>query len=243
MYTVGEVLDRRARKKAQTRAEIRAVAQRLFAARGFEAVTISDIAREADVAVQTVFNHFATKEELFFDGRTPWVTGAAEAVRTRADGVPPLRALGEYLVDRIAGLAGSDASDERRSYTATLEASPALRAYELELVVEAERRLTEALAEAWSAPAATDDGAVVPTDPGTVAPLVAATWLAASRVLLSRQRPLLEKGAEARRSAEHIETMAQRIFRELERGLGTLNAALSRPAETVTGWPDERRAG
>ena len=32
-------------------------------------MTIADIARESDVAVQTVFNHFATKEELFFDGR------------------------------------------------------------------------------------------------------------------------------------------------------------------------------
>ena len=64
-------VDRRARKKAQTRELIRTVAHRLFAERGFDAVTIADIAREADVAVQTVFNHFATKEELFFDGPGP----------------------------------------------------------------------------------------------------------------------------------------------------------------------------
>ena len=55
----------------------------MFAERGFEAVTIADVARGADVAVQTVFNHFATKEELFFDGRADWVDGAA-ARRPRA---------------------------------------------------------------------------------------------------------------------------------------------------------------
>ena len=43
-------------------------------------VTLTDVAREADVAVQTVFNHFATKEDLFFDGRAPWVDGLAAAV-------------------------------------------------------------------------------------------------------------------------------------------------------------------
>src|SRR5690349_16310949 len=64
--TVGELNDRRARKKAQTRELIRTVAQRMFDERGYEAVTIAGIAHESDVAVQTVFNHFATKEELFF---------------------------------------------------------------------------------------------------------------------------------------------------------------------------------
>jgi hypothetical protein len=72
---VGEVSDRRARKKAQTREHVRRTAQQLFAERGFDAVTIADIAAAADVAVQTVFNHFATKEELFFYDRTPWRDG------------------------------------------------------------------------------------------------------------------------------------------------------------------------
>ena len=73
----------------------------MFVERGFDAVTIADIAKGAEVAVQTVFNHFATKEELFFDGRTPWVDGPARAVRTREAGVSPLVALRAYLVDEI----------------------------------------------------------------------------------------------------------------------------------------------
>ena len=83
---MGDLKDRRARKKAQTREQIRRVAHRMFAERGFETVTIADIAAGADVAVQTVFNHFATKEELFFADRADWVDGAAEAVRS-----PPAR--------------------------------------------------------------------------------------------------------------------------------------------------------
>src|SRR3954466_13771955 len=98
MCTVGEISDRRARKKLKTRTEIRTAAQRLFDERGFDAVTIADVAAEADVAVQTVFNHFATKEELFFDGRVRWVEGAAAAVRGRAPADPPLAALHRYIV-------------------------------------------------------------------------------------------------------------------------------------------------
>src|SRR4051794_13098102 len=143
-------MDRRARKKARTREEIRTAARQLFAAHGFEAVTIADIAAEADVAVQTVFNHFATKEDLFFDGRTPWVEGAAEAVRCRPASVPPLRSLRDYLVRTVAALTDAQADDERRSYVATLEASATLRARELEIVREAERRLTEALVDVWT---------------------------------------------------------------------------------------------
>src|ERR1700712_1873599 len=98
--------DRRASKKAQTREAVRAVAHGLFAERGFDAVTIADVARVADVAVQTVFNHFATKEDLFFDGRIPWVEGPARAVRSRPAGVAPLTALRGYIVDLVGSRIG-----------------------------------------------------------------------------------------------------------------------------------------
>ena len=56
----------RQRKKQQTRQLIADTAWRLFADRGFERVTVAEIAREAQVAVATVFNYFPTKEDLFF---------------------------------------------------------------------------------------------------------------------------------------------------------------------------------
>ena len=56
----------RERKKQRTRELIAETARRLFAARGFERVTIAEVAREADVSEQTVFNYFPTKEDLVY---------------------------------------------------------------------------------------------------------------------------------------------------------------------------------
>jgi AcrR family transcriptional regulator len=237
---VGELQDRRARKKARTRAEIRTVSQQLFAQRGFDAVTIADIAGEADVAVQTVFNHFATKEELFFDGRTPWVEGAAAAVRSRPAGVPPLRALREYLVEAVSTLAGSYACPERQGFIATIEGSPALQARERELIHESERLLREALTEAWSA----NPGSDAPADPAIAAALISATWLAIARVLLVSQRPALKSPGEAARSAAAIGSLTERLLSQLEQGVGLLHALPGGQGTLVTGWPgDVRRAG
>jgi AcrR family transcriptional regulator len=57
----------RARKKQQSRQRIAAAAARLFKRRGYESVRMVDIARAADVAEQTVYNYFPTKEHLIFD--------------------------------------------------------------------------------------------------------------------------------------------------------------------------------
>jgi AcrR family transcriptional regulator len=185
---VSDVLDRRARKKARTRALIRETAQALFAGRGFEAVTIADIAAAADVAVQTVFNHFPTKEDLFFDGHTPWVEGTAESVRSRPPGTAPLEALHVYLVERVAAHAGRLATPEGRAFYMTLEASPALQARERELQHEATALLGDALLETWTA----DGGAPpTPTDVRTAASVTAAVWLAAVRTLIVQQRRLI----------------------------------------------------
>ena len=98
--------DRRARKKAATRALVLSTAQGLFAERGFDAVTIADIASTADVAVQTVFNHFSTKEELFFADRAEWVAAPAEAVSGRAADESPEQALRRSLIEIVGDPCG-----------------------------------------------------------------------------------------------------------------------------------------
>ena len=57
----------RERKKARTRALLAETARGLFAARGFDAVTVAEVAEAAEVSVTTVFNYFPTKEDLFYD--------------------------------------------------------------------------------------------------------------------------------------------------------------------------------
>lgn len=228
---MGEHNDRRARKKAQTRDAIRAAAHRLFAEHGFDAVTIADVAAEADVAVQTVFNHFATKEDLFFDGRPPWVTGPADAVHDRAPSVAPLSALRTYLIDLVEARIGSLGEQERRCYVDTIEASDALRAKERELVAECERRLCAALLEAWDggAPRSLDD-------PTTMARLVAALWMATARVLIIEHRPQAKAGADPASTARGLRCLGERIFRQLEVSLGLMDdAPAPQPAET--GFP------
>jgi AcrR family transcriptional regulator len=58
----------RERKKEQTRQRIAAVALRLFAERGFGAVTVNEIAEAAEVAKATLFSYFPTKESLVLHG-------------------------------------------------------------------------------------------------------------------------------------------------------------------------------
>src|SRR3954468_24543994 len=152
---------RRELRKAQTRAEVRATAQRLFTERGFDEVTIADVAAAADVAVQTVFNHFETKEALFFDGRTPWVEGTAVAVSQRAPGTDPVGALRRYVEQELTYVLHQETRPENRGYIEVLEGSPGLQSRERMLVELAGLRAADELADVittggWDAAPAAD---------------------------------------------------------------------------------------
>ncbi|MFE9854977.1 TetR/AcrR family transcriptional regulator [Streptomyces sp. NPDC005780] len=84
---------RRERKKAATRQKIADTALRLFLERGYDAVGIRDVAAEADVAVTTLFSHFASKEALVFEQDTAFEQRLTEAVIGRAPHEPLLPAL------------------------------------------------------------------------------------------------------------------------------------------------------
>ena len=196
---------RRERRKAQTRAEIRAAAQRLFAERGFDVVTIADIATAADVAVQTVFNHFDSKEALFFDGRTPWVEGIAAAVTARPHGTGPLAALRDYVESDLHQLLEQEAQPEHRSYLEALAQSTSLQERERTLVEEAGGRVAAALASALAATEQPDSASV-----DLLSRLAADLFLVAGRVLVlaNRRRVLGTEHGAAARGPEHASTAA-----------------------------------
>src|SRR3954451_17034148 len=78
----------RERKKRQTRDAIAAAAITLFRARGFEAVTVAEVAAAADVSEKTVFNYFPTKEDLVFWNSDDKLAERADAIRDRVPGLP-----------------------------------------------------------------------------------------------------------------------------------------------------------
>ncbi|MCQ8191465.1 TetR/AcrR family transcriptional regulator [Streptomyces rugosispiralis] len=87
----------RERKKRQTKQHISDVATGLFMARGFEAVTIAEIAEAAEVSVNTVYNYFPTKEDLFVDREDEVIDRPSRLVRDRAVGQSAARAIIEQL--------------------------------------------------------------------------------------------------------------------------------------------------
>jgi AcrR family transcriptional regulator len=190
--SVSEQSGRREAQKARTRATIRSVAHRAFAASGFDAVTIADIAAAAGVSVQTVFNHFASKEELFFADRTPWVEGPAAAVRDRAPGVPPKTALRRHLVAAVEEYARASFDPHVQRMIEVLDATPALVTFERNLHEETVAKLAAELAHAWGANDDDADG----TCRTVLAEVTASVWMAAVRSVVvdlrSRHRSMDE---------------------------------------------------
>jgi AcrR family transcriptional regulator len=130
----------------QTRARILEVANRLFFERGYEAVTVAEIAREAGVSSVTVFNHFPRKEDLFMDRAADAVDLLRSSVRDRAPGVDALTSLRDMsfrLLDTQHPLSG--VADRSVPFFRTVAESPALVARARAIVSELQRTLTEEL--------------------------------------------------------------------------------------------------
>jgi AcrR family transcriptional regulator len=91
----------RDRKKLRTRTLIAETAMRLFALRGFDEVTVADVAEAAEVGVTTVFNYFPTKEDLFYDRQDEIVEHLSRVVRSRRPGLSFVEACREELLELI----------------------------------------------------------------------------------------------------------------------------------------------
>src|ERR1700761_3604500 len=84
--------DRRSRKRLATRQAISDAATRLFIERGFDHVTVDEIAEAADVGRMTVFNHFVRKEDMFFDRDEEGAEILRAVLRERDPQVAPIEA-------------------------------------------------------------------------------------------------------------------------------------------------------
>ncbi|WP_063009229.1 TetR/AcrR family transcriptional regulator [Nocardia kruczakiae] len=117
---------RRERKKAATRQKIADTALRLFLERGYDAVGIRDVAAEADVAVTTLFSHFASKEALVFERDDDFEQRLTRAVTDRAAGEPLMPVLRREILTLVRHCTAEGADPIWRM----IDDSPALRQYE-----------------------------------------------------------------------------------------------------------------
>ncbi|MDH6697881.1 MULTISPECIES: TetR/AcrR family transcriptional regulator [Streptomyces] len=133
---------RRERKKAATREKIADTALRLFLERGYDEVGIREVAAEADVAVTTVFSHFAAKEALVFERDADFERRLGLAVTGRAPGEPLLPALRLAVHDLVSHCTADGAAPIWRM----IEGSPALREYEESMRLRHAESLAAAIA-------------------------------------------------------------------------------------------------
>jgi AcrR family transcriptional regulator len=201
-------------KKEQARRQIAETAWRLFADRGFERVTVAEVADQARVAKATVFNYFPTKEDLLFSRLEAYGQRLVEAVAARPAGETALAAFRRNLLDTGGLLGQAEAGDahamERlRTFHRVIAASQALQAREHQALA--------ATAGALAALLAAETGAAA----GDPAPQVAANALVGvQRALVGETRRLAIADGDPVAIAAAVRSFGERAFAVLERGLG-----------------------
>lgn len=199
----------RERKKQQAREDIAAAAGRLFAERGFDAVTVEEVAEAAGVSKKTVFNYFPAKEDLVFlrfDERESGLIGAVLNRPAGASVLESFRAISHAYCDELAA---TPPGAQRRSVFTLIEQSPVLarRWHQLR------NHYLEVLAGALAAEAGTDADDPLPT-------AVAAALLGAERSIKRAAGLRLRSGVPPADVGAWLHPQVDRIYDRLAAGLG-----------------------
>jgi AcrR family transcriptional regulator len=198
----------------RTRARILEVSNRLFLERGYEAVTVAEIAREAGVSSVTVFNHFPRKEDLFLDRAADAADLLRSTVRDREPGVDVLTSLRDAsfrLLDARHPLSG--VADRSLPFFRTVAGSPALVARARAIASELQTTLTDELDRD---PAFEGDGT-----------LLAAFFIAGYSAMLVETAGRRIDGAPTNTVMKDHRVRLDRLFSALRDGIG--------PASQTTG--------
>lgn len=142
-----EPMGRRERKKAATRKAISDVATMMFLERGFDNVSIREVADAADVSPTTVFAHFPQKEALVFDEDDEQRDRLVSAVRDRPSGSTINRAIHDFYSTEIRANVDEHGDDVSRIFMRFLNETPALREYAARMWLRHEDALSDAIAD------------------------------------------------------------------------------------------------
>jgi AcrR family transcriptional regulator len=206
----------RARKKRAAREAIAAAARRLFAERGFDTVTVAEIAAAADVSEKTVFNHFPTKEDLAFAGREEGLIQLVANITERppdASVLDVFRALTITVIDDF--VAGED-----EDLIAVAK------------IIRGSRTLQERLTIGWESGAAAITAAIAETSgaangdlvPGIVARTL---WWTHRSIFLGALHGLLAE-EDRDQLVLRLRVAADRAYDQLAGGLGDYGKGLAR---------------
>jgi AcrR family transcriptional regulator len=203
---------RRARKKEQTRQLIVDTASRLFAERGFDHVTLAEIAETADVSAGTLFNYFPHKEDLVLGGMETFQQQLLGAIRERAPGDTILAAFRRFVLQprQPRGMLGScDPAARERLTTMSriMVQSPTLLAHENQLF----ERCTDALAELIAQETGKAADAIEPW-------VLANALIGIHRALLRHTRREILAGTDHQRIRRTLRTHGNRALDLLEHG-------------------------
>lgn len=196
----------RERKKARTRRLIADTAARLFAERGYEHVAVTDVAREAEVAEQTVYNYFPAKEQLVTDREEQVQDRLCDLIRSRPLATTPAAAIRDFVLKSVAGIRGipPELWHGELGYLAAI--SPAVHRLALELT----DRLAVALAGAIS-----DTTVVAPE----IARLQGIALAGVFQIIISESGRRAREGQSQAKIADELYPVIENVLDELDRWL------------------------
>lgn len=204
-----EGMSLRERKKLQTRHRLLAAATELFAERGFDKVSVAEIAEAAEVSKMTVFNYFAGKEDLVLAPMEEHIGDVARAVRDRASGESVLAAVrGQFL-----------ACVERRDPSVGMSDAPVVLRVR-RLIVETPALLTRAHAFSMRSFDLLAEALVEEGEEPAIARVVAVQLIGTRNALIQANQLRLLAGEPADAVAPDAVALAERAFGLLADGLG-----------------------
>lgn len=206
---MAEVMGLRERKKQQTARRIYRTAVALFVERGFDNVSVQEVADAAEVSKMTVFNYFGTKEDLVFRPVEEHFGDAARAVRERGSGESAVSAVRRHFLEMV----------ENRDPSVGLHSEPFARQVR-GLVMETPVLMERAFLAAQKG--TRDLAAALAEETGdlTLATIAAATLSAARNALVEEHHRRVDAGESVESVAADAPRLAERAFALVEQGLG-----------------------
>ena len=191
-------------KKERTRRHIADTAARLFAEHGYENVAVTDVARVAEVAEQTVYNYFPVKEQLVTDRDQQVQDRLSDLIRARPPGVTAAAAVRDYVLAFTAGIRDIAAGQWRGELGYLAAVSPAVRRLALEMTDR----------QAAAVAAAISDTTAVPPE---VAKLEGIALAGVFQIIISESGRRTLDGQSQARIADELYAVAENLLDELDR--------------------------